>query len=485
LIKLWELLIKKLEGELKMFSTIMKTFGASVLLPFIILIIELILRVKFTKALRSALYIGVGLGGLVNILNPYFMGLVGKAVSDMVTSSGVNLPYVDTGWSLLASVGYSTIMGALVIPVGILVNIIMLFLHMTDTLDLDLWNFWHWAFIGSMAYYATNNLLYGMLITIAVEMFLLIIGDITAPAMQQQYNLPGIAFPHASAQGLTIIAVPLKWLFDKIGLTKIEINSKTIRQRFGILGDSVVVGFIIGVIIGLIAWKNKLGIMATWSSILSLGLGTGAFIYLYPKATAALLEGFAVLSDKVRKLLSSKGIKRKINFGMDGALTIGNPDVLTTGLLTMITAVPLMFLLPGNRFLLLGDLAVTPFFLASATVAIMGGNILCSYITDVIGVAISLYLSSACAPMFAHVVKSIGIKLPDTGSAVVGADMRPIHGLFYLAGRTPLGIGIAFACIFVILFLFKKNPNAWYKAFGYTGSPITNEIESDESKLSR
>lgn len=64
-----------------MFTMIVKTFGAAVLLPIVILIFELILGVKFSKALRSALYIGVGLNGLVSVLNPYFMGLIGKAVS--------------------------------------------------------------------------------------------------------------------------------------------------------------------------------------------------------------------------------------------------------------------------------------------------------------------------------------------------------------------------------------------------------------------
>jgi len=466
-----------------MFALLMKTFGAAVLLPIIILILELVIGVKRSKAIRSALYIGVGLNALVAILNPFFMGLIGKAVSDMISSSGVNLPYVDTGWSLLAAVGYSTTIGALVIPIGILINIIMLLLHWTDTLDLDLWNFWHWAFIGSMAYYATDSLLYGILITIAVEMFLLILADITAPTMQEFFGLPGLSFPHASAQGLTIIAVPLKWVFDKIGLTKIEVSSKTIRQKFGILGDSVVVGFITAVIIGLIAWKNKLGMMQTWSSILSLGIGTGAFIYLYPKATGALLEGFASLTDKVREIFTKKGIKREINFGMDGALTIGHPDVLTTGLLTMISTVPLIFFLPGNKFIMLGDLGVTPFFLASAVVAIMGGNIICSYITDVIGVSITLYFSSFAAPLFAHVVKMIGIALPNTGVATVGADMRPIHGIFYLLGTTPIGIAAAFVMVFTILFFFKKNPNAWYRAFGYTGKPkLINNVNIHKMK---
>lgn len=450
-----------------MFQQFMNTFGAAILLPLIILIFELILGIKPSKALKSALYIGLGLNGLVKVLNPYFMGLIGKPVSDMVTTAGVNLPYVDTGWALLAAIGYSTVIGALVIPVGIVVNLLMLFFKMTDTLDLDLWNFWHWAFVGSMVYYTTGSMLYGVLSAIAIEMFLLIAADITAPVMQKHFNLPGISFPHASAQGLVLIVAPLKWFYDKVGLSKLHVSSKDIRKKFGILGDASVLGFIISFIIGLIAWKNKLNKMDTWAGLLTIGIGTGTFIYLYPKATACLLEGFTTLSDKVRSILSKKGVKRQINFGMDGALTVGHPDVITVGLLTMIVTVPLIFFLPGNKFIMLADLGVTPFFLASVTVAVMGGNIVTSFITNVIGVIMSLYFSTAMAPAFAKTVKAIGVKLPDTGKAVVGADIRPLHGIFYYLGNSPIGLAAVFAAIIVILLIFKKNSRAFYRAFGY------------------
>ncbi|MCI1859036.1 MAG: hypothetical protein LKI80_12860 [Sporolactobacillus sp.] len=445
------------------FQYVMSTFGAAILLPIIIFVFELLLRVKASKAFRSAIFIGVGLNGLISILNPYFLGLMGKAVSEMIRSNGIQLPYVDTGWALLAAVGYSTTIGALIIPVGIVINLIMLSLKLTDTLDLDLWNFWHWAFIGSLVYFSTGNLLSGILTSIAVELFLLLVADITAPAFQQHFKLPGISFPHASAQGGIFVALPLKWFFDKIGLTKVKLNSDTIRRKFGIFGDSVVIGFLVAAMIGFIAWFRDLGSLQTWSGILSLGVGTGAFIYLYPKATAALLEGFAVLNDRVRGLLTKRGIKRNINFGMDGALTIGHPDVITIGLLGMITTVPLIFFLPGNRFLMLADLGVTPFFLASATVAIFRGNIICSYITNVINIGITLYFSSAISPLFASTVSKVGIKMPDTGAAMVGADMRPIHGLFYYIGQNQMILIAVILLILGLAILFRKYPGKFYK----------------------
>ncbi len=452
---------------MELFQEVMKTFGAAILLPIIIFIFELLFGTKPSKAFRSAIYIGIGLNGLVAILNPYFLGLMGKAVSEMVMTKGIQLPYVDTGWALLAAVAYSTTIGAMIIPVGIGVNLIMISLKLTDTLDLDIWNFWHWAFVGSMVFYGTGSYLYGILSAIAIEIFLLFAADITAPQFQKFFKLPGISIPHASAQGGIIAAIILKWVFEKIGLNKVNVNSELIRRKFGIFGDSVVIGFFVAVAMGIIAWFNDLGKMATWSRVLVLGMGTGAFIYLYPKATAALLEGFAVLNDKVRGLLSKHGSKRKINFGMDGALCVGNPDTITVALLTMITTVPLIFILPGNRFLMLADLGVTPFFLAVSSIAIFNGNIISAYITNVINVIITLYFSSIISPEFANLVKHIGTELPATGAAMVGADIRPLHGIFYYIGLYPVALIVVIVLIMAAMYVFRKNPKAFYKSTGY------------------
>ena len=452
------------------FQTVMNTFGAAIMLPIIIFIFELVLRVKPSKAVRSAIYIGVGLNGLVSILNPYFMSLMGKAVSEMVTAKGIQLPYVDTGWALLASLGYSTTVGAIIIPVGILVNVVLLLSKLTDTLDLDLWNFWHWAFIGTMVDFATGSLLLGIISAIAVEIFLLFLADITAKPMQKFFKLPGISFPHASLQGGTIVALLTRVPLEKLGIMKLKVNSSSIRKRFGVMGDSVVIGFIVAVIIGFLAWGDQLDQLSSWASILTDGIGTGAFIYLYPKATASLLEGFSVLEERVRDIMTNRKATREIYFGMDGALTIGNPDTITVGLVSMIIAVGLVFFLPGNHFLMLADLGVTPFFLAGGIVAIMGGNFIASLITDTVALVITLYASSAMAPMFAANVSKVGLQLPDTGSAMVGADIRPIHALFYYVGQNPIVLGAMIVLTLVGMFFIHRNPNFKDKITGFKNS---------------
>lgn len=455
---------------MELFKQIMSTFGAAIMLPVLIFIFEICLRVKPAKAFKSAVYIGIGLNGLVSILNPYFLGLMGNAVSEMITNGGIQLPYVDTGWGVLSALSYSTTIGAMIIPVGIVVNLVLLRLGLTDTLDIDVWNFWQWAFIGTMIYYGTDNYALGLVAAVVMELFCLLLADIAGPAMRKFFNLPGLSFPHGSMISGTLVGLVLRWPMEKLGIMKIKVNSETIRKKLGPLGDSVVIGFLVAVIIGLIAWSGRWSDMATWAAILKLGIGTGAFIYLYPKATGALLEGFRALSDRVREILIKKGTNREINFGMDGALCVGHPDAITTGLLSMIVAVAMVFFLPGNRFLMLADLGVTPFFLAAGTVAVMGGNIVASLISTIVSLAITFYFSTAISPIFNTIAAKIGGIDVVQGAALVGADIRPLAGICFYIGQNWISVLIAIAALIGLMVAIKKKPIIREKLTGFKES---------------
>ncbi len=452
---------------MELFKTIMSNFGAAIMLPILIFIFELCLRVKPIKAFKSAIYIGVGLNGLISILNPYFLGLMGGAVSEMIESGGVQLPYVDTGWGVLSALSYSTTIGALIIPFGVVVNLILLKFELTDTLDIDVWNFWQWAFIGTMIYYGTGNYALGMAAAIVMELFCLLLADIAGPAMRKFFNLPGLSFPHGSMISGTMVGLVLRWPLKKLGIMNIQVNSETIRKKLGPLGDSVVIGFFVAVIIGLIAWAGRWTDMATWASILKLGIGTGAFIYLYPKATGALLEGFKPLSDRVREILMKRGSDREINFGMDGALCVGHPDAITVGLLSMIIAVAMVFFLPGNRFLMLADLGVTPFFLAAGVVAVMGGNIIASLISTIVSLGLTFYFSTAISPIFNKIATEIGGIDVKHGAALVGADIRPLAGVCFYIGQNWLFVSIATVLVIGLMYMIKKKPVLREKISGF------------------
>lgn len=452
---------------MELFHQIMTTFGAAILLPVFIFIAELLLRIKPGQAFKSAIYIGIGLNGLVSILNPYFLSAMAEAVTEMISTQGVNLPYIDTGWGVLSALSYSTTIGAAIIPVGLIVNFLLIRFNLTDTLDIDVWNYWQWAFVGTLIFYKTENYIMGITVAVLMQLICLALADIAAPKMQEFFELPGITFPHGSMISGTLIAMILRWPLEKLGVFKIKINSDSIQKRFGVFGDSVVVGFLIAIVIGLIAYFGQYNSMETFASILTMGIATGSFIYLYPKATGALLEGFSVLSDRVRDIMTERGADRELDFGMDGALAVGHPDTITTGLISMLIAVGMIFFLPGNEFLMLADLGVTPFFLAAGTVAIMNGNLLASVITNTVSLAITFYFSTWISPVFNGIARQIGGIDVEAGAVLVGADIRPVAGITYYLGQNWIVLIVAIVAVLVIMKFVRGNNKVRGMLIGY------------------
>jgi PTS system galactitol-specific IIC component len=171
------------------------TFGATIMLPIIIIILALILGAKFGRAFRAGVTIGIAFIG-INLI----IGLMWTSLSDvgqaLVTNLGIERTVYDVGWPSAAAIAFGTNVGLAVIPVALLVNLVLLLVRLTKTLNVDIWNFWHFAFIGSLVSIVTNSLVYGLIAAALAAAFALFLADWTAKAVQSFYNLPGISIPH-------------------------------------------------------------------------------------------------------------------------------------------------------------------------------------------------------------------------------------------------------------------------------------------------
>ncbi|TIN52593.1 MAG: PTS sugar transporter subunit IIC, partial [Mesorhizobium sp.] len=97
---------------------------------------------------------------------------------------------------------------------------------MTRTLNVDVWNFWHFAFVGSLVVAATDNLAYGIAVAALVAALSLLFADWSARAVQQFYGVPGISVPHLASAQILPIAIVLNWIMDRIpGINRININT--------------------------------------------------------------------------------------------------------------------------------------------------------------------------------------------------------------------------------------------------------------------
>ena len=133
--------------------------GAAVMMPIIFTVLGVCIGIKFSKALKSGLYVGVGFVGL-SVITALLTSSLGPALSDVVRIYGLELKVFDMGWPAAASVAYNTLVGSFIIPVCLGVNLVLLLLGCTRTVNIDLWNYWHFAFIGAVVYFVFDENLY-------------------------------------------------------------------------------------------------------------------------------------------------------------------------------------------------------------------------------------------------------------------------------------------------------------------------------------
>ena len=120
------------------------SLGASVMMPILFTIIGLCIGMKFGKSLKSGLYVGVGFVGL-GIVTALLTNNFGSPLSEISRLYDLQLGVFDMGWPAAAAVAYNTAVGALIIPICLGVNFLLLITKCTRTVNIDLWNYWHFA----------------------------------------------------------------------------------------------------------------------------------------------------------------------------------------------------------------------------------------------------------------------------------------------------------------------------------------------------
>ena len=275
------------------------SLGASVMMPIIFTVIGLCIGMKFGKALKSGLFVGVGfvgLGVVTALLTTNFNDPL-KAISDIYH---LQLNVFDMGWPAAAAVAYNTAVGALIIPICLGVNFLMLITKTTRTVNIDFWNYWHFAFIGAVAYFVMGqSLLWGYFAAIVCYINTLICADLTADRFQKYYDLDGISIPQPFCQSFMPFAIVFNKLFDMIpGFSKLDIDAEGLKKKFGVLGEPLVLGVIVGALIG---WAAQLDI----KKILFLGVTMGAVMELIPRITALFIDGLKPISEKTQELVKT------------------------------------------------------------------------------------------------------------------------------------------------------------------------------------
>lgn len=431
---------------MEQFFSYINQMGAPVMMPILFTIIGVCIGLKFGKSLKSGLYVGVGfvgLGVITGLLTTHYPVPVNK-FSEVF---GLQLSVFDMGWPAAAAVAYNTLVGALIIPVCLGINFLMIVTKCTRTVNIDLWNYWHFAFIGAVAYFVMgHSLAWGYFAAIVCYIITLVMADLTAERFQKHYDLQGISIPQPFCQSFTVFAVAINWLLDKIpGFSRLDIDADGLKKKFGVLGEPIVLGVIVGALIGALAhindfadmeafrvrteateqMKNPLAIITMtdiWvkyiiKDILFLGVVMGAVMELIPRITKLFIDGLMPISDKTREVVSRKFQGKTIHIGMSPALVIGHPTTLVVSVLLIPVILVLAVLLPGNQFLPVASLAGI-FYVFPLILPYTKGNVIKTFIIGLIAMVVGLYFVTSMAPDFTLAANDVFKTTGDTSAKI-------------------------------------------------------------------
>ena len=458
-------------------QAVLNAMGASVMLPIVIFILGIILGSKPGQAFRAGVTIGIAFIG-INLVIGLMWGSLSGVSQAIVLKTGVTLDAVDVGWPTASAIAFGSSVGTFIIPIAITVNIIMLVLGLTRTLNVDVWNFWHFAFVGTLVVVMTNNLVLGIATAAVASALALFIADWTAKGIQEFYGVPGISITTASAQSFVPFIIPINWLLGKIpGVKDWKADPETIRKNWGVFGEPIILGLVIGLVLGAIAYLPPQGDV-TWTSgiitVLSTGINLAAVMLLLPRMVQILMEGLIPISEAARDFMSKRAGSREINIGLDAAILIGHPSSIATALLLVPITIVLAIILPGNRMMPFADLAAIPFFVCMFA-PITRGNVARMTILGTLAAIAGLYLASWMAPLQTMAAPIAGVAIPEGATLITNMGDGWTTSASYLSFPASFSsiaqwiwLVVWVVVIFILVKLFNKNKKSWSKLAGAT-----------------
>lgn len=440
------------------------SLGASIVLPFIIFALCLLFRMPIGRAIRSSLMIGVGFIA-INLIIGLLGENLGPAAQAMVENTGMNLPIVDVGWPVAAAISFGT---TSVVPwvfvFVILVNLALIALNWTKTLNVDVWNYWHFIFSAAFVYFMTESLILGVVVALITSVVVLKLADFAAPVIQDHYGLPGVTTPHLD----TVTWSPVGWVLNKIldripGVRKLHASPGQLQERFGVVAEPMIMGTVLGLLVAVLGYYPVFSDNAgeATKQILTTSISMGAAMLLLPRMVGILMEGLVPLSDAAKSFITSRFPGRELNIGLDGAILIGHPANVAVAIIlvpiTLLLAVG-MSMIGLNQMLPFTDLAVLPFFAVWATTW-SRGNIFRGTIIGTVFIAFMLSIATFLAPATTDLAIAAQFSIPEGAAQISaidsGAHLAPFMLAFPFIFSKAAQYGTAFQVWIVFVLAFS------------------------------
>ncbi|MCQ2569717.1 MAG: PTS galactitol transporter subunit IIC [Limosilactobacillus sp.] len=449
-------------------NQIFTSLGATVIVPVVIFLVAIILKVKFSQALQSALYAGVGLTGFGWVIAS-FTPVVTKLIRQMVSNLGLDLKVVDLGWQAGSLTAFSSKVGLLFFVVGLGLELLLFISGVTKIMMAsNLWNNFGLMIWATVAYQATHNFWLSFGVAVFMLLYTLLLAEIQAKRWSDYYGVPNatVAAVHNIEQ--VIPAIILDPLWNKLGLNRIQVTPVTLKEKLGIFGELSLLGAGLGLVLGVLANLSRLQTISAWSQITQFMIQLAAVMTIFPLIAGVFAKAFEPLATAINhraaQTVTNDGAKRWF-LAVDDGIGYGESATLIAGMILIPLMVMVAFVLPGNQTLPVVDLISIPFMIESM-VALTNGNLVKVILNSLIWFSLGLYMASYLAPLYTQAVLHYGAALPAGVVLVTSFNLiaRPLNGLVLLAfiSQQPWLIGLCMVIYLGLLWFVRTHrDNIW------------------------
>ena len=376
--------------------------GAAPMMFILLTLLAVVMRVKVSKALEGGLKLAIaltGIGAVIDILTGNFA----PALQDFVKSTGIELNITDVGWAPLATITWGSAYTLFFLMILVIVNLVLLGMNKTNTLDVDIFNFWHLSIIGLLVMHYSNNLLIATLLVILLGVMKFINADLMKPTFNDLLDMPE-ANPTTTTH-LNFMLNPLIMLFDKFFekvlpfLDKYDFDAAWLNEKIGFWGSKFAIGIYLGAFVGLLGQQSP-------STIFTLAFIGGTALELFSIVGTWFIAAMEPISQGITDFMSKRLKGRTFNIGIDWPFLAARPEMWAAANVLAPIMLFIALILPGNGILPLGGIIAIG--LTPALLVVCRGKIIRMILIGTIMIPVFLWSGTAIAPFVTDVASSVG-----------------------------------------------------------------------------
>lgn len=435
--------------------------GGSAMMFIVLTLLALVFRVKLSKALEGGLRMAValtGMGSVISLLSSAFA----PALSQFVESTGISLSITDLGWAPLAVITWGSIYTLYFAAICIVLNLVYLFLKVTDTLNVDLFNIWNVSIIGLLVNYYSNSFIAASIFVLMLYTAMLKNADAMKPTLNSilsfnENNISTTAHP-------SFLIAPVLMVLNKIVdiclpfIDKYDFDAETLNKKIGFFGSKFAIGAYLGMFIGILGKQSA-------TDIFALCFTGGVALELFSIVGGWFGPAIEPLSEGVQKVMNKNLKGRKLYIGIDWPIVASRAELwAVTNLLAPILLL-ISIVLPGNKVMPLGGILMT--VLAPALLVVTHGKVIRMTLIGTVIIPIYLWSATHVAAFVTNASAAMN-NLPDgfvEGQLFTSIDSNPIGKLIAMMFGQGIGelsiVKLAIAVVSVIayglLFLWYRK----------------------------